>query len=83
MSVKEMYVIPKEVYHTIMNELSENEKRLVNSINVDKVNLSYGPLFAGVRKDEDDDEEKKTKKGWMRKREKKTLRKRKKETKKC
>ena len=59
MSVKEMYVIPKEVYHTIMSELSENEKRLVDSINVDQVNLSCGPLFAGVKKG--DHEEKKEK----------------------
>ena len=59
MSVKEMYVIPKEVYHTIMSELSENKKRLVDSINVDQVNLSCGPLFAGVKNG--DNEEKKEK----------------------
>ena len=50
MSVKEMYVIPKEVYHSVMNSLSENEKRLVDQINVEQLNVSCGPQFADVNK---------------------------------
>lgn len=50
MSVKEMFVVPKETYFRLMNNVSEVQKQDIEAINVDQVNVSCGPLLVGLKK---------------------------------
>ena len=45
--VKEMFAIPKELYFHIMGKATSDQKRILGDVNVDQVNVSCGPLFAG------------------------------------
>jgi hypothetical protein len=49
MSVKEMYMIPKELYTSIVAPLDDSKKRRLETINVEQLNVSCGPLFAGQK----------------------------------
>ena len=49
MSVKEMYMVPKETYLKLMDGMSKSQKSRVDEINVEQLNVSCGPLFAGVK----------------------------------
>lgn len=48
-SIREMYAVPKEMYLHILNNSSKNQKQNLGEINVDQVNVSCGPLFAGLK----------------------------------
>lgn len=49
LSVKEMFLVPKDVYFKSMSSLEDEQKRRVNDVNVEQLNVSCGPLFAGLR----------------------------------
>lgn len=48
--MKEMYMIPKEIYARVISNLSGDQRRRVDEINVEQVNVACGPLFAGLKK---------------------------------
>lgn len=45
-----MFMIPKEIYSRVISSLTSDQKRRVDEINVDQVNVTCGPLFAGLKK---------------------------------
>ena len=45
-----MYMIPKEIYARVISNLSGDQRRRVDEINVEQVNVACGPLFAGLKK---------------------------------
>ena len=49
-SVKEMFAVPKELYFHIIDKATEEQKHLLSDVNVDQVNVTCGPLFAGLKK---------------------------------
>lgn len=44
-----MFAVPKEMYFHILDQSSESQKQNLGEINVDQVNVSCGPLFAGLK----------------------------------
>ena len=50
MSVKEMFVLPKDTYFSVMQNVSEVQKQEIDAINVDKVNVSCGSLLIRLKK---------------------------------
>ena len=44
-----MYMIPKELYTSIVAPLDDSKKRRLETINVEQLNVSCGPLFAGQK----------------------------------
>lgn len=45
-----MFMVPKEIYSRVISNLSSDQIRRVDEINVDQVNVACGPLFAGLKK---------------------------------
>lgn len=45
-----MFMVPKEIYSRVISNLNSDQKRRVDEINVDQVNVACGPLFAGLKK---------------------------------
>ena len=45
-----MFVVPKETYFRLMQNVSEVQKQEIDAINVDQVNVSCGPLLVGLKK---------------------------------
>lgn len=47
--VREMYLIPKETFMNCMSVVNEHQRNRINDVNVDQLNVSCGPLFAGLK----------------------------------
>ena len=50
MSVKEMYMIPRDAYIRVISSMDDRQKKKMNEINVEQLNVSCGPMFAGLKK---------------------------------
>lgn len=49
MSVRAMFLIPKEMYFNVINRFTNTQQAQLEEINVDQLNVSCGPLFAGLK----------------------------------
>ena len=47
--VKEMFLIPKETFFNCMETSNATQKDRMNDVNVEQLNVSCGPLFAGLK----------------------------------
>lgn len=59
-SVREMFAVPKELYFHVMNRATENQKQMLQDVNIDQMNVTCGPLLAGLKKDQKPAEEQET-----------------------
>ena len=58
--VREMFLIPKETFLNCMNSASTFQREKIKDINVDQINVSCGPLFAGLKASNSKPESQKT-----------------------
>ena len=47
--IREMFLIPKETFFSCMKNSSKHQQDRVNDVNVEQLNVSCGPLFAGIK----------------------------------
>lgn len=55
-NVREMYLIPKETFLRCMEGTNASQRERLQDVNVEQLNVSCGPLFAGVKNESQQDE---------------------------